>query len=410
MRCHFGKPSSASPSPASLGAEALRDGGREGSAMADRDGNRRELLELLKMPGNTRCADCGAPDPDWASYKLGIFVCLNCSGIHRNLPEISKIKSIRLDFWDDDLVKYMRAHGNLGARAKYEAVVPLYYYRPQAVDCMVLKEQWIRAKYERQEFTADQTDECKDSAGNKEGFLWKRGKDKAQFLLRRFVLSEREGVLKYFTKEDIKGPKAIMPLKVLNAMFQAEKIGNPNGLQITYIKGILSRNVFVYHERGKEIVDWFNAIRAARLHYLKTEFPNAAAAELIPRITRNYLKEGYMEKTGPKQREAFRKRWFTLDLQERKLLYYKDPMDAYEQGAVFIGNKDHGYQVKEGLPREIKGKKWKAGVTIVTPGRQFLFTCENEKDQRAWMEALNEVISRTMMPQDYAEASFRRQS
>lgn len=44
-------------------------------------------------------------DPDWASYTLGIFVCLNCSGTHRNLPAISRIKSIRLDFWDDELVQ-----------------------------------------------------------------------------------------------------------------------------------------------------------------------------------------------------------------------------------------------------------------------------------------------------------------
>ncbi|XP_029456576.1 arf-GAP with dual PH domain-containing protein 2 isoform X2 [Rhinatrema bivittatum] len=377
--------------------------------MADRDGNRRALLQLLALPGNARCADCGAPDPDWASYKLGIFVCLNCSGIHRNFPEISKIKSTRLDFWDDDLVQHMRAHGNLRAKAKYEAAVPPHYYRPQPTDCLVLKEQWIRAKYEREEFTTDRTGPGTVSAGSKEGFLWKRGKDKAQFLLRRFVLSEKEGVLRYYTKDEIKGPKAIMPLKDLNAMFQAEKIGNPNGLQLTYVKGIQTRNVFVYHESGKEIVDWFTAIRAARLHYLKTEFPTTTESELIPRITRKYLKEGYMEKTGPTQRETFKKRWFTLDLLERKLLYYKDPMDAYEQGAVFIGSRDHRYQVKEGLPRGIRGKKWKDGITIATPGRQFLFTCENEKDQKAWMEALNEVISRPMTSQDYTEANFRRQ-
>lgn len=44
-------------------------------------------------------------DPDWASYKLGIFICLNCSGVHRNFPDISKIKSVRLDFWDDSTVE-----------------------------------------------------------------------------------------------------------------------------------------------------------------------------------------------------------------------------------------------------------------------------------------------------------------
>lgn len=42
-------------------------------------------------------------DPDWASYKLGVFVCLNCSGVHRNLS--SKVKSIKLDFWEDSLVQ-----------------------------------------------------------------------------------------------------------------------------------------------------------------------------------------------------------------------------------------------------------------------------------------------------------------
>lgn len=44
-------------------------------------------------------------EPDWASYTLGIFVCLNCSGLHRNLPAVSKVKSTRLDLWEDSLVQ-----------------------------------------------------------------------------------------------------------------------------------------------------------------------------------------------------------------------------------------------------------------------------------------------------------------
>ena len=39
--------------------------------------------------------------------------------------------------------------------------------------------------------------------GNREGFLWKRGRDNAQFLRRRFVLLAREGLLKYYTKEEV---------------------------------------------------------------------------------------------------------------------------------------------------------------------------------------------------------------
>ncbi|XP_019372504.1 PREDICTED: arf-GAP with dual PH domain-containing protein 2 isoform X3 [Gavialis gangeticus] len=309
---------------------------------------RMALLGLLQASGagNTHCADCGVPDPEWASYKLGVFICLNCSGIHRNLSEISRVKSLRLDFWEHDLVEFMKKHGNLCAKAIYEAEVPPFYYVPQSKDCLVLREQWIRAKYERKEFVATSISHEACTSGSREGFLWKRGRDSKQFLPRQFILSASDGVLKYYTKE--------------------------------------------------EIVDWFNAIRAARFHYLRTAFPTAPVSELVPKITRSYFKEGYMEKTGPTHKEIFKKRWFSLDSQERNLIYFKDPLAAFETGRVIIGSKEHGYEVRASLPRGVKGKRWKAGFTIVTPKREFVLTCENDREQKEWMEALNEIISQPM--------------
>lgn len=65
----------------------------------------------------------------------------------------------------------------------------------------VLREQWIRAKYERNEFM-DQ-DKQPYTSGHKTGYLWKRGKEDAKFQSRLFVLSEDENVLKYYNKQDV---------------------------------------------------------------------------------------------------------------------------------------------------------------------------------------------------------------
>ncbi|XP_042283321.1 arf-GAP with dual PH domain-containing protein 2-like isoform X3 [Thunnus maccoyii] len=287
--------------------------------MANLERNNKILLDLVRQPGNNMCADCGAPDPDWASYTLGIFVCLNCSGMHRNLPAVSRVKSIRLDHWEDSLVEFMREKGNSAAKALYEKCVPAFFYRPQQKDCVVLKDQWIRAKYERREFTGENNDiQQTYSSDVFESTLWKKGKDNKQFLKRIFLLSRKDFTLRYFMKEDSKVAKDVISMKDLNAVFQPEIIGNAHGLQISYVQDERTRNLFVYHENGQEIVSWFNAIRAIRLAYLQRTNPTRQENDLIPHITRNCLREGYMEKTGPtvrqlsefmaEQREPFKKR------------------------------------------------------------------------------------------------------
>ena len=46
------------------------------------------------------CVDCDSKGPRWASWNLGIFLCIRCAGIHRNLGvHISRVKSVNLDSW-----------------------------------------------------------------------------------------------------------------------------------------------------------------------------------------------------------------------------------------------------------------------------------------------------------------------
>lgn len=71
-------------------------------------------LELLRtLPGNHKCMDCNAVDPDWATVSYGGLVCLNCSGGHRGLGvKVSVVRSIFLDHWSHDQVLAMLEGGN----------------------------------------------------------------------------------------------------------------------------------------------------------------------------------------------------------------------------------------------------------------------------------------------------------
>lgn len=87
--------------------------------------HRMTLFGLLKVPGNERCADCDEVNPEWASINLGIFVCVNCSGIHRNLGvHISQVRSLILDTWEEEQVAFMAANGNAKVNAVLENCLP----------------------------------------------------------------------------------------------------------------------------------------------------------------------------------------------------------------------------------------------------------------------------------------------
>ncbi|XP_047177476.1 ADP-ribosylation factor GTPase-activating protein AGD5-like isoform X1 [Vigna umbellata] len=103
----------------------------------------KKILEgLLKLPDNRECADCKAKGPRWASVNLGIFICMQCSGIHRSLGvHISKVRSATLDTWLPEQVAFIQSMGNEKANNYWEAELPPNYDR-------VGIENFIRAKYD----------------------------------------------------------------------------------------------------------------------------------------------------------------------------------------------------------------------------------------------------------------------
>nr|XP_057921141.1 stromal membrane-associated protein 1-like isoform X2 [Doryrhamphus excisus] len=108
------------------------------------------LSKLLREDDNKYCADCEAKGPRWASWNLGVFMCIRCAGIHRNLGvHISRVKSVNLDQWTSEQIQSIVDMGNSRAKRLYEAHLPENFSRPQTDQAV---EVFIRDKYERKKY------------------------------------------------------------------------------------------------------------------------------------------------------------------------------------------------------------------------------------------------------------------
>ncbi|KAF5726627.1 ARF GTPase-activating domain-containing family protein [Tripterygium wilfordii] len=127
---------------------------------------------LRRVCGNDKCADCGSPEPDWASLNLGVLVCIECSGVHRNLGvHISKVRSLTLDVraWEPSVISLFQSLGNTFANSVWEELLqsrsafqvdltlpglckldkPNLFLmgKPSHADSIAIKEKFIHAKY-----------------------------------------------------------------------------------------------------------------------------------------------------------------------------------------------------------------------------------------------------------------------
>ncbi|KAJ6702129.1 CENTAURIN/ARF [Salix koriyanagi] len=132
---------------------------------------------LQRVCGNDKCADCGSPEPDWASLNLGVLVCIECSGVHRNLGvHISKVRSLTLDVkvWEPSVISLFQSLGNAFANSVWEELLQsrsalqaeliptvsfksdkpqlLFISKPSPADSISIKEKFIHAKYAEKAF------------------------------------------------------------------------------------------------------------------------------------------------------------------------------------------------------------------------------------------------------------------
>ncbi|XP_030231459.1 arf-GAP with GTPase, ANK repeat and PH domain-containing protein 1 isoform X1 [Gadus morhua] len=118
-------------------------------------GSEAEALQAIRNArGNSFCVDCDAPNPTWASLNLGALICIECSGIHRNLgTHLSRVRSLDLDDLPRELTLVLGAIGNHLANSIWEGRT-FGRHKPLPDASREERESWVRAKYEQRLFVA----------------------------------------------------------------------------------------------------------------------------------------------------------------------------------------------------------------------------------------------------------------
>ncbi|XP_030261189.1 arf-GAP with SH3 domain, ANK repeat and PH domain-containing protein 2b [Sparus aurata] len=110
--------------------------------------------EVKRMSGNDGCCDCGAAAPTWLSTNLGVLICIECSGIHREMGvHYSRIQSLDLDVLGTSELLLAKNVGNASFNEIMEADLSAQdVTKPDPTSDMQMRKDYITAKYTEKRF------------------------------------------------------------------------------------------------------------------------------------------------------------------------------------------------------------------------------------------------------------------
>ncbi|KAK3777057.1 hypothetical protein RRG08_008904 [Elysia crispata] len=299
------------------------------------------LTKVYENISNQQCADCGAPNPHWASINLGIVVCKNCAGIHRMFDfRVTRIKSLRMDtrIWTPSLIELMVTIGNANANMFWAAKLPSRE-AIQSNELMDKRRNFISKKY-----------------------IEKRYADKHPLLNLKPALGE----------ELLKAAKDDNVLDTMRILF--------SGADIMYRQ----------HNDGPTA---FEIVKQSRQRLvMEFLFQNGGDPQSLvenvqdeDRLREDVRLQGFLNKTGPLGK-TFERRWCVIE--HGTLTYYMSDKTTMVKGSV--DRKDMA--MISSVDNDRMGYQFELSTTL-KDNRTYMFSSDIKDDTAEWMGTIAKLMA-----------------
>lgn len=325
---------------------------RPGPTLAQKAAPASPLRMSRKGPRTEVCADCGAPDPGWASINRGVLICDECCSVHRSLGRhISIVKHLRHSPWPSPLLQMVHTLASNGANSIWEhslldpAQVQSGRRKANPQDKVhPTKSEFIRAKYQMLAFVHKLP--CRDDDGVT-----------AKDLSKQLHSSVRTGNLETCLRLLSLGaqPSFFHPEKGTTPLHVAAKAGQILQAELLVVYGadpgapdVNGRTPIDYarqaaqHELGDRLVECQYELTDRLAFYLCGRKPDHKNGHYIIPQMADSLDLSELAKVAKKKLQALSNRLF-----EELAMDVYDEVDRRENDAVWLTTQNHSTLVTE---------------------------------------------------------------
>lgn len=306
---------------------------------------------------------------------------------------------------DEEVIQLCKEVGNTKSNEIYEAVSPLYYAKPEIPPpdpIFQIRENWIHAKYQRQEFISSKKDEeeyvfrMPEMVHETQISLKKKGKNNWDKL---FLVHHHRWLSSFKTPAD---SNSLFEIDLSSA--SSIDLVSPSELDFEIEEDLFAFRVnFTQEKDGKEkrrvimyrtdtfdsLLTWVHVLRRAVIFYKNhTRLPKTFVTPNVERISnlmiRNSCCKGSLEKRA-QGRSNWNKRHFAIV--GPSLYYFSRDGETKPSGLIQLHNSEVRRRPKRFLRKD-------HCIILICEDRTFILGASDEDDMTRWINSLRDVQRR----------------